>query len=266
MPGASPQGLSTSSGAGWGWFPGRLGRSRVRRLRRCPWRRPGSGRCSGMPRPGRRRRRGRGPGPRRRTRGPSRRCRSPGTGPGRAERGAGRARVGRGPRRRGVVRVRPCHGRLESFREEVVDAVRRAAQQAGPVVVPQRLDGQPAAPGHRPDGQQFLPHAGTVEPSPGAALPYCSPGVTLCGQEMLRRLQPGHPGHVLLQSVARLTARAGRLSRDYIDLSINALTCYVRSLKGISEVHVILPPNLKKPLHDAIIKNLPISAEPQVIR
>src|SRR5690348_7280341 len=141
--------------------------------------------------------------------------------------------------RRGLVRVRLCHGRLESFREEVIDPVQGAAQpgdpsvklaavladqafdgrvvavlpggdrdphlperqvqgpqqadqaglghlvaavqpvpgravdrgraqQAGPVVMPQRLDGQPAAPGHQPDGQQFLPHAGTVEPSPGA--------------------------------------------------------------------------------------------------
>ena len=68
------------------------------------------------------------------------------------------------------------------------------------------------------------------------------------------------------QSVAGRNARANRLSRDYLDLFIYAPTCGVRTLKGISEVHVILPPNLKKPLHDAIIKNLPISQEPQVLR
>ena len=90
--------------------------------------------------------------------------------------------------------------------------------------------------------------------------------VTPCGREMLRRRLPGHATGVLPQSVAGLDASVTRLSRDYIDFSLHPLTCDVRTLKGISEVHVILPPKLKKPLHDAIIKNLLNSAEPQVLR
>src|SRR5689334_14156287 len=84
--------------------------------------------------------------------------------------------------------------------------------------------------------------------------------------EMLRRRLPGDPAGVRPQSVAGLGARVTRLSRDYLDLCIRVLTCNVRTLKGISEVHVILPSKLKKPLHDAIIKNSLTLASPQVLR
>src|ERR1700759_1037556 len=49
-----------------------------------------------------------------------------------------------------------------------------------------------------------------------------------------------------------------RASRDYLVLSIYTLTCGVRTLKGISEVRVILSLNLMEALHGANIRNSPI--------
>jgi hypothetical protein len=69
-----------------------------------------------------------------------------------------------------------------------------------------------------------------------------------------------------LQVLPQSVACCDRVSRDYLDLFVSALTWDVRTSKGISEAHVILPLNLKKILHGANLQNSPISPEVQVIR
>jgi hypothetical protein len=116
----------------------------------------------------------------------------------------------------------------------------------------------------------------TVEPSPqglaqavpGEACAHMAaggPGLSSYGVREMLFLTPYGRLATCHCNRLRVTLRRRRVSRDYFGLSVSSLTWDVRTSKGISKIHVIVPLNLKKALHRANLQNSPVWPEAQVL-